>query len=161
MAEYPQLRWPELIYTDYKDTVATVHLWSQIIGKIRLKKTPWLNHSWHVTLYISARGLTTGSIPYGKGVFQIDMDFVSHEVIISCGDGGRQAIKLHSRSVADFYRELFARLHEMDIGVAIYPIPNEIDPAIPFEQDTTQRAYDPVQMHLLWQALALMEPVFV
>ena len=155
------MAWPELNYSQYGSTASTVHLLTQIIGKIRLTKTPWINHSWHVTLYVSARGLTTGSIPYAKGVFQIDMDFVSHEVIITCADGHREALKLFPRSVADFYEALFSRLKKMGIDVTIYPRPNEIDPAIPFRRDTTIRDYDSGQMHLLWQALTRTETVFV
>lgn len=153
--------WPNLVFEAYKDTVATVHLWTQIIGKIRLKKTPWLNHSWHVTLYVSSRGLTTGSIPYGKGAFQIDMDFIDHQVLIACSDGKRETIPLYPRSVASFYDELFAKLALMDIDVVIYGSPNETDPAIPFRQDTIHDSYDAAQMHLLWQALVRIEAVFL
>src|ERR1700761_3518881 len=102
--------WPVLDYNQLKDTIATVQLWTQIIGKIRLKKTPWLNHSWHVTLYISARGLTTGSIPYDEGVFQIDMDFINHEVIILSSNGKKENMRLYPRTVASFHEELFAKL---------------------------------------------------
>jgi hypothetical protein len=152
--------WPKLIFEAYKDTIATVHMWTQIIGKIRLKKTPWLNHSWHVTLYISARGLTTGSIPYDEGVFQIDMDLIEHEVIISSSNGKKEHVKLYPRPVAGFYEELFAKLGSMGIQVTIHDSPNEIDPAIPFQQDTIHQSYDAIQMHLIWQALIRTEIVF-
>ena len=155
------MSWPELNYAQYGDTAATVHLWTQMIGKIRLRKTPWINHSWHVTLYVSARGLTTGSIPYAKGIFQIDLDFVSHELIIACADGYRESIRLYPRSIADFYKELFARLRAMNIDVVIDTKPNEIDPAIRFHRDVAERVYDPAQMHLLWEALTRTETVFV
>jgi Family of unknown function (DUF5996) len=160
MSNSVNANWPHLDFEAYRDTAATVHLWTQIIGKIRLKKTPWLNHSWHVTLYVSGRGLTTGSIPCGRGVFQIDMDFIDHQVIILCSDGKMETIKLYPRSVASFYEELFSKLGSMSIEVAIYDSPNEIDPAIPFQQDTIHKSYDPVQMNLLWQALVCIEPVF-
>ena len=160
MAENTEFPWPELVYEKYGNTAATVRLWTQIIGKIRLKKTPWINHSWHVTLYLSARGLTTGSIPYKKGNFQIDMDCIDHVIIITCAEGYKETINLYPRSVADFYEELFSKLQTMDIDVAIYAKPNEIDPAIPFAQDTVQRNYDPAQMHLLWQALTRIGGVF-
>jgi hypothetical protein len=160
MTDSANANWPHLDFDAYKDTVATVHLWTQIIGKIRLKKMPWLNHSWHVTLYVSGRGLTTGSIPSGKGVFQIDMDFIGHQVIIFCSNGKKETIKLYPRSVAGFYEELFSKLGSMGIEVAIYDSPNEIDPAIPFQQDTVHKSYDPAQMHLIWQALVCIEPVF-
>jgi hypothetical protein len=152
--------WPTLDFEAYKDTAATVHLWTQIIGKIRLKKMPWLNHSWHVTLYVSGRGLTTGSIPYGSGVFQIDMDFIDHQVVISCSDGKRETIQLYPRTVAGFYEELFAKLASMGIAVVIHDAPNEVDPAIRFQQDTIHKSYDAEQMHLLWQALLRIEVVF-
>src|SRR5258708_38870556 len=92
--------WPKLIFEAYRDTIAAKHLWAQIIRKIRLKKMPWLNHSWHVTLYVSARGLTTGAVPYDEGVFQIEMDFNDHEVIIISGNGGIEKIKIYARPVA-------------------------------------------------------------
>ena len=152
--------WPNLIFEAYKDTIATVHLWTQIIGKIRLRKTPWINHSWHVTLYVSARGLTTGSIPYDEGVFQIDMDFIEHEVIIFSSNGEKEYLKLYPRSVADFYKELFAKLGSMGIQATIHDSPNEIDPAIPFHQDTIHQSYDAMQMQLIWQALIRAEIVF-
>lgn len=152
--------WPKLVFEDYKDTIGTVHLWTQIIGKIRLKKMPWLNHSWHVTLYVSARGLTTGSIPYGQGSFQIDLDFIDHAAIITCSDGKRETIRLYPRTVADFYEELFSKLSSMKIEVIIHDSPNEIDPAIPFQKDTIHQSYDAAQMHLLWQALVPIEAVF-
>ena len=152
--------WPQLIFEAYNDTVATVHLWTQIIGKIRLKKTPWLNHSWHVTLYVSARGLTTGSIPYDEGVFQIDMDFIEHEVIIFSSNGKKNHLKLYPHTVAGFYEELFSKLGSMGIRVTIHDSPNEIDPAIPFQQDTIHQSYDATQMHFIWQALVRTEIVF-
>jgi hypothetical protein len=160
MADDAKPLWPVLIFEAYKDTLTTVHLWTQIIGKIRLIMMPWLNHSWHVTLYVSGRGLTTGSIPCGKGVFQIDMDFIDHKVVISCSDGTQKTIKLFPRSVASFYQELFSELSSMNIEVTIYPSPNEIDPAIPFQLDTVDRSYDPVQMHRIWQALVQIGIVF-
>src|ERR1700748_2100281 len=98
--------WPELAFEDLKGTLETVQLWTQIIGKIRLIQTPWINHSWHVTLYVSSRGLTTGSIPYEGGNFQLDMDFIHHELIITSSDGQLMSVALHERTVASFYKEL-------------------------------------------------------
>lgn len=155
-----RLAWPQLNFEQFKDTLATVHLWTQIVGKIRLKKMPWLNHSWHVTLYVSPRGLTTGSIPYDGGIFQIDMDFVAHELVIISSDGQKETMKLYPRSVADFYKELFIKLGQMNIEATIYASPNEVDPAIPFASDEEHKSYDPVQMNLLWQALVRIEVVF-
>ena len=102
--------WPELSFDKLKDTIATVQLWTQIVGKIRLKKMPWLNHSWHVTLYVSPRGLTTQSIPNGDTSFQIDFDFIAHQLIITCSSGEHQVIGLYPRTVASFYKELFEKL---------------------------------------------------
>lgn len=152
--------WPVLDYEKYKDTLATVHLWTQIVGKIRLSNSPWINHSWHVTLYVSSRGLTTGSIPYADGIFQLDLDFISHELIISSSDGQREVVSLYPRSVSSFYKELISKLDQMDIEVDIYASPNEVDPAIPFIEDEVHKSYDAVQMNLLWLALVKIEKVF-
>lgn len=152
--------WPELAFEDLKDTLETVQLWTQIVGKIRLIQTPWINHSWHVTLYVSSRGLTTGSIPYEGGNFQLDMDFIHHKLIITASDGQLMSIALHERTVASFYNELFEKLGAMGINVTIYAKPNELDPAIPFAQDEVHKAYDPIQMNLYWQALVKINAVF-
>jgi hypothetical protein len=153
--------WPKLAFEDLKDTLETAQLWTQIVGKIRLVKTPWINHSWHVTLYISARGLTTGSIPYAGGSFQIDFDFIGHELIIAASNGDIQKLKLEQRSVASFYIELFEKLAIMGINVAIYAKPNELDPAIPFAQDEVHKSYDAMQMNLYWQALVKINAIFI
>ncbi len=155
-----QPAWPELKFELLQDTMATVQLWTQIVGKIRLKKTPWLNHSWHVTLYVSSRGLTTGSIPYEQGVFQLEFDFNQHQLVITTSKGGNEKIALYPRTVASFYKELFDTLRTLGIRVKIHAKPNEIEPAIPFEQDEVHQSYDKDQMYLFWQALVRMEPVF-
>jgi len=152
--------WPELAFEDLKGTLETVQLWAQIIGKIRLVQMPWINHSWHVTLYVSSRGLTTGSIPYEGGNFQLDMDFIHHELTITTSDGQLMNVALHERSVASFYKELFEKLEAMGINVTIYARPNELEPAIPFAQDEVHKTYDPVQMNLYWQALVKINAVF-
>src|SRR5512143_3577179 len=102
--------WPELPYAAWKDTYATLHLWTQIVGKIRLAQTPWLNHSWHVTLYVTSRGLTTSPIPHGTRTFQIDLDFVDHELRVLASDGARGGLALEAQSVAAFYRRLMGEL---------------------------------------------------
>ena len=112
--------WPELIFEDLKDTLATVHLWTQIVGKIRLKKTPWTNHSWHVTLEVSPLGLSTGSIPYEGGIFQIDFDFINDLLIITTSTGSIEKIKLYPRVVASFYKELFEKLKALQIDAYMY-----------------------------------------
>ena len=158
--EYNKQPWPVLNYNDLKETLQCVHLWTQIVGKIRLKQMPWLNHSWHVTLYVSARGLTTGSVPFARGIFQIDLDFVGHEIVIRSSNGGEESVGLYSRSVSDLYEEMFKKLHRMGIDVHIATKPNEVAPAIPFPKDVIIRQYDPVQIKLFWQALVNIEVVF-
>jgi hypothetical protein len=152
--------WPQLNYPQLKDTVATVQLWTQIVGKIRLKKMPWLNHSWHVTLYVSPRGLTTQGIPYGEGSFQIDFDFIAHQLVITCSSGERQTVDLYPRSVANFYKELFEKLALLNIEVAIYAKPNELDPAITFAEDEIHTAYDKHQVELFHKALLSINTIF-
>jgi hypothetical protein len=152
--------WPELPFETWKDTIATLHLWTQIVGKIRLKQMPWLNHSWHVTLYVSASGLTTGSIPYPGGVFQLEFDFIRHQLHLTTSVGGIAEIELRPRTVADFYRELFEKLRSLDIEISINTRPNEIDPAIPFEEDQTHRSYDSSRVGGFHKALVKTYNVF-
>ncbi len=152
--------WPDLAFENWKDTLATVHLWTQIVGKIRLKQMPWLNHSWHVTLYVSGNGLTTGSIPYENGVFQIDFDFIHHVLYITTSAGGVARVELYPRSVASFYRELFDKLESVEIDAYIYAAPNEIDPAIPFAKDEMHHSYDAERMHDFYLALVNIHNVF-
>src|SRR3954462_8947233 len=109
--------WPALPLDEWKETYATLHRWSQIVGKVRLARTPWVNHSWHVTLYVTARGLTTSPIPYGTKSFQIDFDLIDHQLPVRTSDGDVRSVALRPRSVADFYRELMARLRELGIEV--------------------------------------------
>ena len=152
--------WPHLDFRELKDTLTTVQLWTQIVGKIRLVKSPWLNHSWHVTLYVSPSGLTTGTIPYEKGSFCIDFDFIKHLLIITCSTGHWEEIELRPRTVADFYHALFEKLALMGIDVTIYASPNELPLAIPFAEDETHFVYDPEQINLFWQALVKIDAVF-
>ena len=135
--------WPSLPLDAWSDTYATLHLWTQIVGKIRLAQTPWTNHSWHVTLSVTARGLTTGSIPYGTRAFQIDFDFIAHELNIQCDDGRVAGFPLEPQSVAVFYRRLRAEMKKLGLEVKIYPKPNEVPDAMPFDQDEAHAAYDP------------------
>ncbi|MDB5250457.1 MAG: hypothetical protein JWQ40_4851 [Segetibacter sp.] len=151
--------WPRLDFNEWKETLYTVQLWTQIVGKIRLRHLPWLNHSWHVTLYVSPKGLTTGSIPYRDGLFQLDFDFVQHQVIIQTGKEDR-VVKLYPRSVASFYKELMENLKAAGIEATIHGAPNEVDPAIPFDQDELHKSYDAEQVNLFWQALVKVHNVF-
>ncbi len=123
--------WPSLPFEEWKETCATLQMWTQIVGKIRLTQTPWVNHSWHVTLYVTARGLTTSPIPHGARTFEIDFDFIDHQLRIETCDGGTRQIALEPKSVAAFYGEVMAALTELGVPVEISRVPNEVDPAIP------------------------------
>jgi hypothetical protein len=160
-AQLVEGQWPALEFESWKDTIATLHLWTQIVGKIRLKQMPWLNHSWHVTLYVSANGLTTGSIPYAGGVFQIDFDFIHHALHITTSAGGTEEVRLYPRSVADFYHELFEKLKRVDVDAHICVEPNEVDPAIPFEKDEIHRSYDGERVRDFHKALVGIYNVFI
>lgn len=152
--------WPALPYEAWKDTCATLHLWTQIVGKIRLAQMEWINHSWHVTLYVTARGLTTMPMPYGTRIFQIDFDFIDHRLNILTHDGATRAIPLRPMSVAAFHRELFAALDDLGLEIRIHGTPNELVDPIPFEQDEVHAAYDPIYVNRFWLALSQTERVF-
>ncbi|HJT46114.1 MAG TPA: DUF5996 family protein, partial [Chthoniobacterales bacterium] len=152
--------WPQLNYADWKDTCATLHMWTQIVGKIRLTQSPWINHSWHVTLYVTSRGLTTSPIPHGTDTFEIDFDFITHNMRIVKSDGGQRAIELKQQSVADFYKSVMTALNELKLAVKIDTVPNEIVNPIPFEKDETHRAYDPEYANRFWRVLVQADRVF-
>jgi hypothetical protein len=145
--------WPPLPLTEWQRTAETLHMWTQIIGKIRLALTPWINHSWHVTLYLTARGLTTSPIPHGFQVFEVRFDFVSHELRILKSDGALRVLPLQAESVASFYRAVMAAMDELGLPVKIDVLPNEITDPIPFDQDETHRTYDPAQANAFWRVL--------
>ena len=152
--------WPSLTLDAWQDTYTTLHMWTQIIGKIRLVQTPWINHSWHVPLYLTARGLTTATIPYDSRVFQIDFDFIDHQLRIFTHEGHTQTIELRPRSVADFYQSVMAALATLDITITIHTKPNEVTDPIPFEQDETHAAYDAEYANRFWQVLLQSDRVF-
>ena len=152
--------WPALPFAEWKDTCATLHMWTQVIGKIRLTLAPWTNHSWHVTLYLTARGLTTSPIPCGQRIFEIQFDFIDHHLRIFTADGQLEQIPLEPRTVADFYRHVMAALKDMGIPVHINTTPNEVVDPIPFEQDDIHRAYNPAQANRFWRVLAQTDRVF-
>jgi hypothetical protein len=152
--------WPALPFEEWKDTCATLHMWTQIVGKIRLAQTPWLNHSWHVPLYLSARGLTTTPIPGGARSFEIEFDFIDHQLHIRTSDARHETVALAPRPVADFYRELFARLAGLGLEVRIHASPNEIADAIPFEKDRLHASYDADYAHRFWRILVQTDRVF-
>jgi hypothetical protein len=145
--------WPELNYDAWRETRATLQLWTQIVGKIRLMQTPWLNHSWHVPLYVNSRGLTTSPITHGSGSFDLQFDFIEHVLDITVSDGATRSLALQPQSVADFYAAVMAALVDLGVAVAINEKPCEIAGAIPFSQDRTHAAYDPVYARRFWQVL--------
>ena len=152
--------WPALPHSEWKDTFATLHRWSQIVGKIRLVQSPWLNHSWHATFYLTARGMTTSPIAYGARTFEIDFDFIDHQLTISTSDAATRTMALQPRSVSDFYRELFGHLAYLGLDVHIQPTPNEVADAIPFAQDQVHASYDGEAANRFWRLLLQAERVF-
>jgi hypothetical protein len=151
--------WPSLPLDAWRDTCATLHLWTQIVGKIRLAQAPWTNHSWHVTMYLTSRGLTTTPMPHGHRTFEIEFDFLSHQLVITTSDGGRAAIPLVPQSVAAFYASLMAQLQALGVPVVIRTLPCELPEPIPFERDETHRAYDREYAQRFWRILAQTDRV--
>jgi len=145
--------WPELPYVAWQDTAATLQLWTQIVGKIRLKLTPWLNHSWHVALYVTARGLTTGPMPAGGRTLQIDFDFIDHVLWLRTSDGHFRQLMLKPTPVAEFYADVMIALKELGIAVTISTMPCEIADCIPFDRDTKHASYDADYVHRFWRIL--------
>jgi hypothetical protein len=160
MANSTSASWPQLPYAAWRDTCSTLQLWTQIVGKIRLAQTPWLNHSWHVTLYVTTRGLTTSPIPYGSRSFAIHFDFIEHVLDIGVSDGSGRRIPLKAQSVADFYRAVRQALADLGIVVAINEYPCEMEGAVAFSQDRTHSAYDPDYVQRFWRALIQVDRVF-
>lgn len=152
--------WPALPLAEWKDTYATLHMWSQMAGKIRLALSPHVNHWWGTTLYVTARGLTTSPIPHAAGVFEIQFDFLDHRLIILTSDGALRTLRLAPRSVADFYRDLMATLHMLGIEPKIWSMPVEIPAPIPFEKDTVHASYDPEYVNRFWRILISVDRVF-
>ncbi len=152
--------WPDLTYSTWSETAATLQLWTQIVGKIRLALTPWVNHGWQVPLYMTARGLGTSPIPIGGEVFEMEFDFVSHQLAVRTSRGESGALPLRPQSVADFYRAAMDLLNGMRIVVAIKEKPNEIPNPIRFPQDQTHSAYDAAAAHRFWRALVQADRVF-
>jgi len=153
-------RWPALPYERLRETCETLRLWTQIVGKIRLVQSPWLNHSWHVPLYLNARGLTTSLIPYGGRAFDLSFDFLDHALVLHTSEGAVQRIALKPRPVADFYRALMAALDEVGMHVHINEMPNEIADGVRFSEDRLHSAYDAECAQQLWRALVQIERVF-
>ncbi|HEY2772607.1 MAG TPA: DUF5996 family protein [Candidatus Binatia bacterium] len=153
--------WPELPYAAWKDTYATLHLWTQIVGKVRLAHNPWLNHSWQVTLYVTPHGLTTAAIPRGERAFELAFDFMDHLLLIHTSDRPTRRIRLEPKSVADFYGELMATLRELDLAVELNTMPCEIAQPTPFELDRAHASYDSEYAQrfgrVIWQSHRVLE----
>ena len=152
--------WPPLPYESWKETCANLHLMTQIVGKVRLKQTPWANHSWHVTLYVTPRGLTTGPIPHGDRIFDIAFDLIAHELHIRTSDGGERRIALQPQSIASFHGRVMEALKALSVPVTINDHPNEIPNATRFTHDHAVRAYDAVHAHRFWRALIQADRIF-
>ena len=155
----PRETWPALPLKAWDDTRATLHLWTQVVGKIRLALAPHVNHWWQVPLYVTARGLTTSPMPWRGRAFQIDFDFIDHELCIAASWGASERIPLRPRSVAAFHRELMAALDALGIAVRIWTMPVELDDPVPFDQDEAHAAYDAEAAHRFWQALVQVDRV--
>jgi Family of unknown function (DUF5996) len=152
--------WPDLPYGAWRDTCATLQLYTQIIGKVRVAQTLWLNHSWHVVLYLTARGLTTSPIPYGQRAFQIDFDFIDHVLAIEVSDGRQVRLALRPQPVADFYADVLHALTELGMPVQIHGKPNEIADAIPFSEDRIHQSYDPEFVQRFLRVLLQVDRIF-
>jgi hypothetical protein len=154
-----QAEWPELNYRDWSATLATLHRWLQIAGKVRLALAPPVNHWWHVPLYLTARGLTTSPMPRRGQVYELGFDFIDHRFVAACGDGERREVRLESKPTAQFWREAIAAMAEIGLEVAIRPQPSEIPGAERLDRDETNRTYDPDYAHRFWRVLSLSEAV--
>ncbi|MGA9476038.1 MAG: DUF5996 family protein [Terriglobales bacterium] len=152
--------WPALPLDSWKDTYATLHMWTQIVGKVRLRLTPLVNHWWNVPFYVTARGLTTSRIPYGQRAFELCFDFIGHELVLETTDGMRKTLPLAPRSVAEFYAEFMAMLRSAGIEVKIWRMPVEIANPIPFDQDREHHSYDPAAVEKFWRILLSVDAVF-
>lgn len=152
--------WPVFQFEENKDTIYLLHHWTQIVGKVRLKKSPWQNHSWHVSLYVDAQGLTTGNIPYEGGVFDIKFDFIHHELRIKTSNGTRDRFALGGQTVASFYENLMEKLKFLGVEVKIHSTPNEIPDPIPFLKNKKRLMYQANAAQSLWKALVQIQNVF-
>jgi hypothetical protein len=151
------IEWPALSVESWQPTRDTIHLWTQVVGKIRMALTPPVNHWWHVTLYVSARGLTTGGMPTERGVLDIEFDFIDHLLVLRTSAGDRRSFSLIGQSVAQFYAQTFAVLRDLGVDVSIHAVPNEVQVAIPFAEDTTHDSYEPEQAQTWWRQLVIAQ----
>ncbi len=152
--------WPALAYADWQDTCNTLHLWTQIVGKVKLALAPLSNHWWGIVLFVTARGLTTGAMPYGRRALQIDFDFCAHEVVLCTSDAREQRIALAAMATADFYAAVMAALRALDVDVRIWIMPAEIEGAIPLDTDRMHASYDAAAANTFWRQLVQADRVF-
>jgi hypothetical protein len=160
MATMTEEPWPALPYEAWQDTYATLHMWMQVVGKVALAQAPPLNHSWGIAMYVTPRGLSTRTLPYGDRTFSIQFDFIDHQLLIRASDGETRMIALRPQTVADFYREAMAALDGMRLSVKIWPMPVEIPSPIRFDLDTVHRSYDPEYANRCWRILSQVARVF-
>ena len=153
------MSWPSLPLEEWNDTCATLHMWTQVVGKVRLEQTPLVNHWWNVPLYVSARGLTTTAMPYGDAFFEMEFDFVDHNLAINSSDGATANVELRPKSVATFYHETMDALRGLGFEVKIWKMPVEIPDPIPFDEDEQHASYDPEYVERFWQVLRSSEKV--
>jgi Family of unknown function (DUF5996) len=159
VADRPEC-WPTLRLDSWKDTYATLHMWAQMVGKVRLRLTPLMNHWWNVPLYVTARGLTTSRIPYGERAFELWFDFIRHQLVLETSEGIVKTLPLAPRSVAEFYQEFMGMLRSAGIEVKIWRMPVEIPNPIPFDQDRVHAAYDAASVEKFWRILLSVDAVF-
>ena len=152
--------WPELPYESWKDTYATLHMWTQVVGKVALAQAPPLNHSWGIAMQVTPRGLATRTLPYGDRTFSIHFDFVDHQLRIQSSDGQTRILSLRPQTVADFYQEMMDALDDMGLHVKIWPMPVEVADPIRFDRDTIHKSYDPVYVNRWWRILSQVARVF-
>ncbi len=152
--------WPDLTYSSWRGTAATLQLWTQIVGKIRLKLTPWINHGWQVPLYVTARGLGTSTIPIDHEIFEIEFDFISHRLVIRTSRGEERTLPLVPQTVADFHRGVIDLLKGLGIAVTIHEMPNEVPNPVRFSQDRSHAAYDADAAHRFWRTLVQVDRIF-
>jgi Family of unknown function (DUF5996) len=152
-------RWPPLPLAAWRDTYATLHMWTQIVGKVCLALTPLTNHFWNIAFQISACGLVTPIMPVGGRALTMVFDFVDHQLVIQCSDGASERIPLQPRTVAEFYRLVMDALHRLGVDVHIWPMPVEVPDPIRFDRDEVHRAYDPVAVHAFFRALLAIKPI--
>jgi hypothetical protein len=152
--------WPALPLEEWRDTYATLHMWTQIVGKTRLALAPWQNHWWQVALHVTARGLATGPMPYGSRTLDAEFDFIEHELLLRTSEGAVQEITLRPRSVAEFYRIYLAALEALDVHVELWPVPVEVEHPIRFTDDHEHASYDPEYANRFWRILVQVDDVF-